>query len=64
MDEGELWCGLQMWVRPLVAVAVVQAAAVALIPPLAREPPYASGAALKIKKTGSSRRGSVVDESD
>ena len=38
-------------------------AAVALIRPLARELPYAAGAALKRRKWGS-RRGSAVNEPD
>ena len=43
----ELWCRSKMRLRSYVAVAVVYAAAVALIRPLAWEPPYATGAALK-----------------
>ena len=39
-------------------------AAVAPIGPLAWEPPYAAGAALKKKEAWSSRRGAVVNESD
>ena len=42
----ELWCRLQMWLGPHIAVAV---AAVAPIQPLAWEPPYALGVALKSK---------------
>ena len=44
----ELWYRLQRWLRSHVAVAVAQA--IALIPPLAWEPPYATGAALKRQK--------------
>ena len=44
----ELWYRSQMWLRSRVAVAVVVAAAP--IQPLAWEPPYAQGAALKSKK--------------
>ena len=43
----ELWCGLKMWLRSRVTVAVAQAGAAALIRPLAWEPPYAAGVALK-----------------
>ena len=43
----ELWCRLQMWPRYGVAMAVAQAGAKAPIPPLAWEPPYATGAAQK-----------------
>ena len=46
----ELWYRLQTWLRSHVAVAVVQAAAVALIRPLAWEPPHAVGEALKRQK--------------
>ena len=36
-----------MWLRSRVTVAVAQAGAAALIRPLAWEPPYAAGVALK-----------------
>ena len=42
---GELWCTSEMQLPP--GVAVVQAAATALIRPLAWELPYDAGAALK-----------------
>ena len=42
----ELWCKLQTWLGSRVAVAV-RLEAIALIRPLAWEPPYAEGAALK-----------------
>ena len=45
-DGHKLQHRLQMWLGSGVAVAV---AAAALIPPLARELPYATGAALKSK---------------
>ena len=48
----ELWCSLQMWLGSGVAVTVAyRPAATALIRPLAWEPPYATGAALKRQKT-------------
>ena len=43
----ELWCRSQTWLRSGVAVAEVQTATVALIRPLAWEPPFAAGVALK-----------------
>ena len=46
----EMWCRSQAWIGSLVAVAVAQAAAVAPTQPLAREPPYTTGPALKSKK--------------
>ena len=46
----ELWCGLQMWLGSQIAVAWHWAAAAALIQPLAWEPPYAAGVALKSKR--------------
>ena len=49
------WLWLWLWCRP---------AAVAPSGRLAWEPPYAADAALKTQKTGSSRRGAVVNESD
>ena len=39
-----------MWLRSYVAMAVVQLAAVALIGPLAWDPPYAMSVALKRQK--------------
>ena len=46
----ELWYRLQMWLGSCIAVAVVyRLAAVAVIQPLAWEPPYALSAALKSK---------------
>ena len=45
---SELWCRSQMQLRSDVAVA----AGVALIKPLAWEPPYAMGTALKKRKAG------------
>ena len=45
----ELWCRSRTSLRSRVAVAVVQAAT-APIRPLACEPPYAAGVALKNKK--------------
>ena len=47
---GELWYRSQTRLGSQVAVAVARAAAVALIGPLAWEPPYAAGAALKSQK--------------
>ena len=44
----ELWCGLQTWLGSGIAVAVV--AVIAQIQPLAWEPPYVTGVALKGKK--------------
>ena len=44
----ELWCRWQTKLRSGVAVAVAQA--VAPVRPLAWEPPYAAGVALKSKK--------------
>ena len=46
----ELWCRLQMRLESRIAVAVVWAAAAAPIRPLAWEPPYAVGTALKKQK--------------
>ena len=46
----ELWCRLQTWLRSCIAVVVVQLAAIALILPLAWEPPYASAALKRPKK--------------
>ena len=46
----ELWCKQQMQPRSCISVVVVQAAAAALIGPLAQECPYASSTALKSKK--------------
>ena len=43
----DLWCRSQMWLLSGVAVLWCRPAAVALIGPLAWEPPYAVGAALK-----------------
>ena len=44
----ELWCRLLVWLRSGIAVAVAGAAPIG---PLAWEPPYATGAALKRQKT-------------
>ena len=44
----ELWCTLQAWLKAGIAVAV--AGSCAQTQPLAWEPPYATGAALKGKK--------------
>jgi len=46
----ELWYRSQMWLRSCVAMAVCRLAAVALIRPLAWEPPCAASVALKSKK--------------
>ena len=47
----DLWCRLQMWLRSGVVVAVVcRLAAVALVGPLAWEPPYVAGEVLKRPK--------------
>ena len=46
----ELWYGSQMWLGSGVAVAVAWASSYSRIRPLAWEPPYASGVALKDKK--------------
>ena len=46
----ELWCRLKMWLGSGLAVAVVWVTATALIRPLAWEPPYALGEALKRQK--------------
>ena len=40
----------QTWLRPAVAVTVARLAATALIQPLAWEPPYTAGVALKRQK--------------
>ena len=49
--ERELWCRLQPQLRTHIAVAVAWAGgAAALIRPLAWEPPYTVGAALKRTK--------------
>ena len=46
----ELWCGSQMWLSdPALLWLWCRLAAVALIRPLAWEPPYATGVALKSK---------------
>ena len=50
----ELWCRLQIWFRSHVAVD--EAGAVALICPLAWEPPYATNVALKSKKKKKERK--------
>ena len=46
----ELWCRPQMRLGSDVAMTAVRPAAAALVQPLAWEPPYAVGAALKSKK--------------
>ena len=46
----ELWCRLKMQLRSCIAVAVVYAAAIALIRPVAWEFLYAPGVALKRRK--------------
>ena len=46
----ELWCRSQLWLRSGIAVAVVEAGSCSLIGPLAWEPPYAAGVALKWKE--------------
>ena len=46
----ELWHRLQTWLGADVSVAMYRPAAITLIRPLAWEPPYATGAALKSKK--------------
>ena len=62
------WCchklqgRLQMRLRSCIAVAVVQLVAVARIPPLAWELPYASGVALKRKEEG--REGGEEEEEE
>ena len=67
--------GLAQWVRDLALLWLwCRLAATAPIRPLAWEPPYATGTALKRQKKkrqyrdrknlGSSRRGAVVNESD
>ena len=55
----ELWCRSQMWLRSAIAVAVVKASSYSSNSPLAWEPPYAMGEALKGKKKNSdeNRRG-------
>ena len=47
----ELWCRLRKWLGSCIAVAVVQAGSLTLIPSLAWDLPYAGGAALKSKQT-------------
>ena len=48
----ELWCRLQTWLRSgvVVAVAVAETSSCSSIRPLAWEPPYAVGVALKRQK--------------
>ena len=46
----ELWCGSQTWLGSRVAVVLGRLVATARIGPLAWEPPYAVGAALKSQK--------------
>ena len=46
----ELWCRLQTWLGSCVAVAVAKLAVTAPIGPLAWEPPYVVGVALKRQK--------------
>ena len=43
----ELWCESEMRSDPTLLWLWCRPAAAALIPPLAREPPYAAGAAIK-----------------
>ena len=45
----ELWCRSQTWLGSSIAVALGRPAAIAPIGPLAWEPPYATGVALKRK---------------
>ena len=54
----ELWCRSQIWLRSVVAGAVVWLAAVARIQLLAGERPYAAGAVMKRK--GRERQGKKV----
>ena len=52
----ELWCRLQMWPGSVLLWPWRRPAAVALIGPLAWEPPYAMGVAVKCKKGGGAKR--------
>ena len=48
--SSELWCKSQTWLRSNVAVALTYVGSYSSIRPLAWEPPYAAGVALKDKK--------------
>ena len=57
----ELWCKLQMRIGSALLWLWCRPAATAPIRPLAREPPYATGAAVKRQKEKEKRKGSPIE---